>query len=166
MRTEQHETLHETALVIRIEDDIAWVNTRAKLACSSCKVESTCGNGILDKYLSGKLFVSQLKNNLNAKVGDEIELSIAKQSITQASLLVYFVPLLAAFIGAYIGQMFYQNEPLAIGLATLAMAVSFWGIKRVGSYLERNEKFHPKMVKITRSSMPPANLNTIKLKQI
>ena len=60
--------LNENGIVIKIEGTTAWVSTHSQLACTSCQVETTCGTGILERYLAGKVFVSEIENSLFAEV--------------------------------------------------------------------------------------------------
>ena len=106
--------LQEKGVVIGLRGGTAVVQTKNKLACSSCKVSTSCGTGIVEQYLSAKLFESELPNTLNAKVGQQVIIEIPKSSVTKASLVVYVVPLLFLFLGAIFGQLFIFSENLII----------------------------------------------------
>ncbi|MET1254111.1 SoxR reducing system RseC family protein [Aliikangiella maris] len=165
MNTEQP-MLYETGLVTKLEGDIAWVNTKAKLACSSCKIASSCGSGILENYLSGKIFVSPIENRLNASIGDEVIIAVAKSSVTKASLLVYFVPLLGLVCGAIGGTLGFNSEPVTIALAMLGLLIGIMVIRFNQSTLQQNSAFIPKMVKKKSSPLstrPPNEISVLSL---
>ena len=158
--------LKESGLVTQVEGDIAWVNTANKLSCSSCKVESTCGNGILEKYLAGKVFVSKIRNELDAKVGDYVEIVIPVDSITLASLVVYAVPLTGLLAGALLGQFLLASEGWTIlasisGLITGLTITHFYNQKIASS-----ERFIPRMVSKLNSHFSTAEFEGIKVKNI
>jgi sigma-E factor negative regulatory protein RseC len=138
--------LTETGLITKIENDIVWVNTQNKLACSSCKVESSCGNGILEKYLAGKVFVSQIDNRLNAQLGDEIVIGIPKSSITKASLLVYGAPLFGLLVGSLIGQLVFSSEGASITLAVIGFVSASYLASLFAKKMAQNNVYKPVML--------------------
>ncbi|TQV84990.1 SoxR reducing system RseC family protein [Aliikangiella coralliicola] len=158
--------LQETGLVTKIENDIVWVNTQSKLACSSCKVESTCGNAILEKYLSGKVFVSKIKNELGAKVGDEVIIEIPKASVTRASFIAYVIPLFGLIMGAVIGEYWLKSELASIAVSFFGLIcglayISFYNRKQAD-----NERYTPKMVSKVSTSIRALEFDSIKVKNI
>ena len=162
----QQPLLKESGLVTQIEGDLAWVNTANKLSCSSCKVESTCGNGILEKYLAGKVFISKIKNELDAKVGDQVEIAIPVSSVTRASLIVYCLPLLGLLIGAFIGDYWFSSESGAIvtsifGLITGLTVTHFYNRK-----IADNEYYVPKMVSKQSTNYAAQAFESIKVKNL
>jgi len=140
--------LYETGIVSAVNGVNATVQTQNQLACSSCKVVDTCGNGIIEKYFSGKVFSSDVKNDLNAKVGDKVTLAIPKSSVTKASIIVYLVPLLI-FILAAAGISFYtQNENIVILVSLCGLASGLFATKFYNRKLLKSELYLPKIVSI------------------
>lgn len=90
--------LRETAIVSNVYGEVATIVTKSKLACESCHLSEACGNGLIEKYFSGKVFISEIANSLNAKEGDQVLIELPKSSITRASLLSYFAPILIMFL--------------------------------------------------------------------
>ncbi|MGX5174650.1 SoxR reducing system RseC family protein [Aliikangiella sp. IMCC44653] len=150
--TNPTDSLTETALVIKQQDNNVWVATQSKLACRSCKVSSSCGSGIIEQYFSGKVFETLLENRVNAQVGDLVEISIPKSSLTTASLLLYIVPLVGLIIGALVGHQLALAELSVILLSFLCMSTAmlisrFWSKK----LLSRTE-FQPLLKKIIQKA--------------
>lgn len=158
--------LRETGLVTKVDKDIAWINTRSKLACSSCQVESTCGNAVLEKYLAGKIFVSKIKNDLAANVGDEVVIEIPKSSVSKASLLVYGLPLFSLILGALIGQFVFGEEWASILFAGLGITCGLAIIYFYNRKLVNNERFMPKMVSRVSAKVDPSAFAEIQVKNI
>ena len=158
--------LKETGLVTKIESDLVWVNTQSKLACSSCQVESTCGNGILEKYLAGKIFISKIRNDLAAKVGDEVVIEIPKSSITKASLLVYGVPLFSLMLGAILGELLFSSELASIFLSLAGMSLGVIGIHIYNRKLVNSDLFVPRMVSKHSAHRDVPSFESIEIKSI
>ena len=159
-------TLTETGLVTKIEGGNAWVNTKSKLACASCQVESTCGNGVLEKYLAGKIFISLVPNHLNAEVGDEVVLSIAKSSVTKASLVVYFLPLLLMTFFAYLAEKLFVSEPITIIMGLSGLGIGFAFISVYNRFVAKKEHFMPKMVSKMSPNGKTSDINVNDFKSI
>ncbi len=158
--------LTETGLVTRIENNIAWINTRSKLACSSCQVESTCGNGILEKYLADRLFVSQLPNELNAKIGDEVTIAVPKASVTKAALVAYLLPIVAMFLGAIIFSSNTDSELMSILGGGLGFLVGLVILSYYNKQFAQNTDHFPKMIAKRALSVDVSQFDTIKVKNL
>jgi len=142
----------ETAFVSNIDGEIASIVTKNQLACGICKLSTSCGNGIIEKYLSGKVFVSQIPNSLNAKVGDRVVIAIPTSSITKASLISYFSPIFCLFIFVLIGDKIQSNQIVTIFLAMLGLFAGFMITKYYNHISQNKEQYQIKMVRIVNSS--------------
>lgn len=158
--------LIEKGVVTKVEGDIAWINTASKLACSSCKVESTCGNGILEKYLAGKVFVAKIENELQAKVGDKVEISIPRSSITKASLIVYFIPLLGLILGALFGQSLFNSEASTIVSSIFGFILGLTVTHFYNQQLADEQQYQPKMVSKVSTNFVVDEFDSIKIKNL
>jgi len=143
--------LRETGIVSRILGDQAIVHTQSRLACSSCQQIDTCGNGIIEKYFSGKVFSTQLFNDINAKVGDQVEIQVSKSSVTKASVIVYLLPLAGLISFALIASFFFQDEKVVIFFALSGLILSLFVTKFYNSKMSNNELYVPKMVSVVGS---------------
>lgn len=155
--------LRETGTVSAVVGNVATVQTQNQLACSSCKVVDTCGNGIVEKYLSGKIFTSELINHLNAEVGDEVIIEIPKSSITKASMIVYLVPLLGLVLFAIVASLLQISENLIIVTSLSGFALSLLVTKYYNRKIINSELYLPKMVSIINTNK---NSLSIKVKAV
>lgn len=155
----------ETAVVSSINGNIASIITKNQLACGSCQLSNTCGNGLIEKYLSGKVFVSQVLNSLNAQVGDQVIVEIPSSSVTKASIISYFVPILMFFVFALIGEIvahddiFYifrikneQNQIVTIIFSLFGLFSGFMITKYYNHKRKDHEQYQIKMVRIVNST--------------
>ncbi len=146
--------LYESGLVISIENDIALVNTKARHTCSSCKAESSCGAGVLERYFGGGLFVSSIQNTLNAQPGDEVVIAISETKVTQASFIAYLLPLLGLIVGSISGHFIFYQEIFSIILGAVGFGSGFIIIKVYHQKLVKSHRYIPQMIskKTLRSS--------------
>jgi len=160
----QESRFQEIGIISSIDDEIASIVTKNQLACGSCQLSDSCGNGLIEKYLSGKVFVSQVKNSLNAKVGEQVVLEIPISSVTKASLISYFVPILGLFVFALIGELvstaflfeyFWinseSNQLVTIFFAIIGLFTGFMITKYYNHKSQYHEQYQIKMVRIVSS---------------
>ncbi len=151
--------LHETGIISEIVDEYAVVLTRSQLGCSSCKAVTHCGNGIVEQYLSGKVFSSKILNRLGAKKGEKVLLEIPKSSITQASMIAYMIPLFFFVVTSIVVSQysilvqdpFSENEIIAISL--LGLLVGFSVTFFYNRYFINNELYEINMVSIVTADL-------------
>jgi len=140
--------LIETGVVSAIHGNTASVSTQNQMACSSCKVVDSCGNGILEKFFSGKIFVTEIPNIINAKLGDKVTIQIPKSSITKAALVVYILPLLTMISVAIGANSLGMSENSTISLALVALVFGLFVTKFYNRKILNRESYLPKMVSI------------------
>jgi sigma-E factor negative regulatory protein RseC len=138
--------LQEKGTVVALRGDNAIVQTQNQLSCGSCKVSSSCGNGIVEQYLSAKLFESELKNTIKAKVGQKVLIQISKSSVTQASLIVYFIPLLFLLSAALISELIQHSENMTILMGLSGLIFGLLVTKYYNHKWLKNELYLPKIV--------------------
>ncbi len=143
--------LTEAGTISSIIGEMAEVQTQNQLACSSCNVVDSCGNGIIEKYFSGKIFATQVRNHLKAKIGDRVIIAIPKSSLTRASTVVYIVPLVAMFVISITAQYIGANENWTILAALTGLAMGLLYTKYYNRKIHSNESFLPKMVSIVET---------------
>ncbi len=140
--------LQEKGVVIALNGEFAVIQTQNKLACASCKASQSCGNGIVERYLSAKLFETELVNQINARVGQSVLIEIPKASVTKASIVVYCLPLLFLFFGAALGSIAQLNENTTIFLSLLSLTVGLLVTKYYNHRWLTNELYLPKIVSV------------------
>jgi sigma-E factor negative regulatory protein RseC len=103
----------EHGIVKREEAGWAWVKTKRSSACSSCGSRHHCLTQGSDQM------VVKAQNTARAKKGDEVELYLSSKTKLKGTAIVYLIPVLGIFVGAF------SANPLsaAIGLnPSLGMA--------------------------------------------
>ncbi|GAA0199684.1 SoxR reducing system RseC family protein [Kangiella japonica] len=142
----------ETGQVIAAEDGTVWVQTQSKTGCSSCKVSSTCGSGIVNKAFSHKVYVTPLKNTLNAHINDEVEVGIPEDLVLKASLVVYLLPLFCLMLALLLSSLALPNlsELGSILTAFVGLLVGFAGVSWFSRRKAQQHKMEPILLKIVK----------------
>ena len=142
----------EIGQVIAEEGDTVWVQTQSKTGCSSCKVSSTCGSGIVNKAFSHKVFVTPLKNSINAHINDEVEVGINEDLVLKASLVVYMLPLVCLILALAISSFLLPNltELGSIMSAAAGLAVGFLGVRWFAHRKSQRQELQPVLLKIVK----------------
>lgn len=124
--------IRELAEVVAINTDTLRVSTELKTGCGSCAQQSTCGAGIISKAFSDRRAEFEVRKPAGQfYLGQHIELLLPEQALTQLSLLMYGVPLLALMLSAIVlGQVTMLSEGWVILSAFASFALSFYGLKR------------------------------------
>ena len=142
----------ETGTVKKVENNTAWVRKERSSACESCSARHHCV-----ALEGGRIIEIEAINDIGARVGDLVELNLEPSSVFTLSFLLYLVPALSLVIGAIIGQQaavaFELNENLMSALTGfIFLIISFIVMKLIGKRLVKNIVYHPKIIKILKSS--------------
>lgn len=124
--------IREVAVIQAIEADHLEVSTDLKTGCGGCAQQSTCGAGVISKAFSDRRATFRVARPKGSfAVGETVELLMPEQALTQASLLIYGIPLIALLSVAIIAQtLFGLSEGVSIVAALIGFAASFVALKR------------------------------------
>jgi sigma-E factor negative regulatory protein RseC len=92
-------------------------------------------------------------NDVGARVGDQILLSIKSATVLKVSFLLYIFPILLMLVGAVIGQnvapIFSLNPSgLSAALGITCFIISFILIRFTGTRLAEKKEYRPHIVRI------------------
>jgi sigma-E factor negative regulatory protein RseC len=118
--------LEETATVVRVEGETAWIATRPRSACSHCASAAGCETGMVSKVFGQRTTLLQIDNPLGAGVGDQVVVGIPDALLVKASGIAYLMPLfgliatvvLAELLG--FGSVLGEGGKALLGLSGLA----------------------------------------------
>jgi sigma-E factor negative regulatory protein RseC len=85
----------ERGIVERVEPGWAWVKTKRSSACENCDGRHHC------LTQGGDQMVVKAQNTIAAKEGDEVELYLRTATQLKGTAIVYLLPVLGIFIGAF-----------------------------------------------------------------
>jgi len=95
--------IEETAHVVAVEGEHAWVETERRSSCSSCSAKG-CGTGALSSVLGAKVQRMRVSNPVNAEKGDAVVVGIDEGVLLKGSVLVYIMPLVLMLAGGLLGE--------------------------------------------------------------
>ena len=107
--------IEEEAIIISQKDGFAELDIIRSKPCGLCGKTQGCGNSIWGKVFSFQKRKIQIKNKINAKVGEKVKLVIEENYLLKSSLLLYGLPLFCLFGGMVISEYFLKaNDDLII----------------------------------------------------
>ena len=151
--------INELGIVQEVKKRHAVIKVQKSGACEHCSSRGTC-----DIY--SKDMLVEVVNDLEAKEGDIVELSMPEGMLLKVAFLVYFIPIIALLIGAFSGKAFAEilnlNPPLAsLSGGFLLMGIVFYILIRRHRSEEYRNKFRPRMTRIITGSAPPQACDSI-----
>lgn len=137
----------EQGTVKEIKNRKAVVRVEKSSACAHCGSRSECD------ILSGREMLIEVVNDLEAKEGDYVELSVPAGSLLKLSLMVYFLPVVALIVGAVVGNDAAKTFGLDSTLASiicggLSMVITFFALRMFGKGDKAKNKYYPRMTRI------------------
>lgn len=121
-----------------IENNKVELEIRRPSGCGSCKsCASSCE--VKPHYLT-------LKNNIDAKPGDFVELKAIKKSIMKYITIIYSIPFVFLIMGIVIGNMIFKDmnttnyELLSFGMGIIFLAISFFLVRIIDKNFAKKDE--------------------------
>ncbi len=141
--------IREQGIVEEIRRNTAVIKVEKSSTCNHCADKDSCS--VADRNM-----VIEVKNILNAKEGDRVEVSVPEGTFVKLSLMVYIFPIVSLMIGAFLGNylsMQLNTDPSATAAisAAIFLAASFLLLKVFDKKKDTGEKYSPRMTRIVFS---------------
>lgn len=142
--------IEELAVVVRIDNHQAWVESGQNSACGACLQKASCTANAIGGVLKKKSV--PVDSDMLLKTGDRVIVAIDEALLLRASVLLYLLPLMALFVGAGIADGLlidntgYKDLWIA-GSAVLSFLLSLWLINKAQNLLILNYYARPVVVK-------------------
>lgn len=142
--------LEESAIVVKIEQGQTWVVGTQNSACSACAQKLSCSSTAIGTFLKKKPI--PVDSQLNLNIGDTVIVAIDESVLLRAAFAMYFMPLLALFIGAGIADaiisdyMAYADLWIA-GSALISLVLALWVMRKIQNLSLLNYYARPVVVK-------------------
>lgn len=153
--------VEESAIVVAVEDNAAWVETQRKAACDSCAVNKGCGTAVLSKVIGNKRSrLKVLKHGLSLRVGDEVVIGLQEHALLRGSMTVYGVPLLFMMLGAlladYAGRQWWghPSDILDIGFGIAGFVAGLMWLRRYSSGIAQDPRYQPVILSVSTPLRP------------
>ena len=141
--------IREEGIVEEIRKNTAVIKIMRSSSCKHCADKDSCS--VADRNM-----IIEVKNSLNAKEGDRVEVSVPEGTFVKLSLMVYIFPVISLMAGAVLGNFLstiLDTDPSATAAiaAALFLAVSFLFLKVLENKKGTGEKYSPRMTRIVVS---------------
>jgi sigma-E factor negative regulatory protein RseC len=125
----------------------ALVRIQKSSCCAQCDSRGAC------QVLSDREMLIEVANDLQAKAGDQVEISVPARSLLKLSMLIYLLPILALILGAYAGGALAPFYRLSSNLASvlggmIALGVTFFGLIILDRAVRKRPDYYPRMTRI------------------
>jgi sigma-E factor negative regulatory protein RseC len=151
--------LSEQGIIEKVTEQKATVRVRRSSDCAHCSSRISCD-------ISNSDMLVEVSNDLQAKIGDLVEISIPEGTVLKLSVFVYLFPVIALMIGAFLGEFiayFLQSRSSwpSIFLAMFFLGLAFFVLKIFERKKMSGGAYNPKMTHIVAnvSSSQPRDGN-------
>ena len=139
--------IREKGIVETVAGDKAVVRVLQSSSCATCESRAACS------IENDKELRAEVKNDLHAKVGDQVELSMPAPSLFKMGVLVYLFPVLALIVGAGIGNLCAGYLEMDANLASIlggiaALGISFGVLRIIDRSIRSKADYSPRMTRI------------------
>jgi sigma-E factor negative regulatory protein RseC len=145
--------LSEQGIIEKVTDQKATVRVRRSSDCAHCSSRISCD-------ISNSDMLVDVSNDLQAKVGDLVEISIPEGTVLKLSVFVYLFPVIALIIGAFLGEFianFLQSRSSwpAILSGMIFLGLAFCVLKIFERKKMSGGAYNPKMTHIVANVSSP-----------
>ena len=130
--------IEEQATVVAVRDEEILIAAQRNSACGQCAQHSDCGQSSIAQWAASKMvdIVVAKPAELSISVGDTVVVGIDEKSFVRASILLYFVPLVAMFLAGFIASSASLVEWQVILASFVGLLTSFAVIRKVAGRYE------------------------------
>jgi len=141
----------ERGTVEKVEAGWAWVKTKRTSACSSCASRSHCLTQGSDQM------VVKAQNTAQARKGDEVELYLSTKTKLKSTAIVYLIPVLGLFVGAFsanpLSASMGMNPSLGMAVFTLAgLVLSVFLMRYLANRMDSKQTLTPLVKRVIMSA--------------
>lgn len=156
--------IEQTALVVKKENDVVWVEVQRQSACGQCAVNKGCGTSVISRIVGKKITNIKAANPVNAEVGELVVVGMSEAGLLKSALVTYLVPILLMLIGAVVarlsvaGLLSVNEEFVAVMGAIAGFTVSLGILRSFARKVANNPAYQPV---ILRKASPGIDRNVM-----
>ena len=137
----------EQGVIEKASHQKALIRIRKSSACAGCGSRGSC------EVVSDKAMLVEVANDLRAKAGDLVEISMPAPALLKISFCVYLLPVIALLVGACTGNAWGRLLPVGATLASIlggccGVGLAFLILRRLDRSVEGRSEYHPRMTRI------------------
>jgi len=130
--------LETRAIVVKVLGNEALVEAIGEGGCGQCSSEKGCGSSKLTQLFCSKPRQFTVRNEANAGIGDEVQITLQDGVLLRSSILIYVLPLVLLLGGGMLGAFFSHDVASRDGYAAvgslLGLCGGFWLAKLLSKY--------------------------------
>jgi len=145
--------MDRTGVIVAVEKDFSRIKLLRHTACGNCGA-CQLGDDQKDVMLIAK-------NEVNAQVGDMVEVSMGTSGVLSAAFIMYMIPLMSLFLGLVVGLVSlpaigYKGniEVTASLIGLVVMAVAFFIIKLNDKHFLKSDKYTARIEHVIQKERP------------
>lgn len=143
----------EEGIVTETFNGMAWVKTTRSGACKHCSAKDSCTT-----QGSGESMLIKVENQVAARIGDRVVLTLKTASLLKAAFLIYIFPILAMLVGAIIGSYVAGRIDADVSVVAAifggsAFVAAILFMKYQGNRLGRRPDYTPKILRVIRTNI-------------
>ncbi|MGD8665940.1 MAG: SoxR reducing system RseC family protein [Desulfobacterales bacterium] len=144
----------ERGIVEKVEPGWAWVKTKRSSACSSCGSRHHCLSQ------GGDQMVVKAQNSAGAKKGDAVELYLSSKTKLKGTAIVYLIPVLGIFVGAFSANPLSETLGLnpSLGMAVFTstgLVAAVFLMRYLANRMDSNKSLIPTVKRVVFSARYP-----------
>ncbi len=151
--------IEESATVVALEDNFAWVESERRSSCGSCAANKGCGTATLQKVMGKKRTQLKAINQAQAKIGDRVIIGLQEQALLKGSLYAYILPLVLLLVAAFIFEQLFANEAMTILAGLGGLLLGFAILKFLMGNLAEDERFQTVVLRRENESIKTVTFN-------
>ena len=142
--------MEQSATVIDVVGDYAWVETRPVSSCSHCS-SSSCTSSVLADLLTPKTNTFCLVNDVDARVGDTVIVGLSDKYLFSASVQAYLVPLLFLLLVVGSAQMAGASDVVQVLFGVLGLGLGYAWMKWKTQSAKDRSKYLPRLLRVEKN---------------
>ncbi|MGR0280111.1 SoxR reducing system RseC family protein [Marinomonas dokdonensis] len=143
--------IEESGTVLATEAGYAEVETIRTSSCTACRARHACGHHAIAQVSSTNRMRMKAIDPLQVSVGQKVIVGIPEDTLLQASMWMYMVPLLGLVIGAVLPSLWGGSAGIAVVLSILGFIAGLAFAKHKAKLQATNPDFYPKVLRIEQT---------------
>ncbi len=145
--------IEEQAQVVEVRESNLIIEASRQSACGKCGQKSDCGQSAIAQWAASKMVNISVARpvNMPVSVGDTVLVGVDEKSFVKASVLLYFVPLVAMFIAGYMVTALGAVEWKVILSSFATLIGSFFVIKLISQKMASDSVYQLQVLRVVSS---------------
>ena len=146
--------MEEVGKVVEDKGNKVVIKVDRDSACEKC--DRNCD--LAQNHNKDELLVELEKRNIDVQEGQKVILEMAEKNMVFSAIIVYLLPLFFMVGGYFITGWFLLQVGVEPGEVTniigslLFLGISFYIVRKINNFVEKNEDFKPKISRIVEGA--------------